>query len=742
MDTENDKRILIIGNDADSDEAVALKGAGYTAEIAGSVEEVMEKLASTAYTRVLGDPAGIVGLALCGGERQPFSATGDLRTWLLALQESEEIYRNLVERSNDGVVVLQDRLVKLANPRFIEMSGYSAETLLETPFTDYLTPDEIAVLQKRYEQRMAGEYVPAVYETTMTRRGGVKLPLEISAAMVSFRGRPADLVLIRDITERKQAEEYLQRFGLLSESAHDVILFFGHDGRIVDVNRSATETYGYTREELLTMGIRDLTVEESRGLVDGQLERAQREALLFETVHLRKGGGSLPVEVSISGAMIGGKPMFVGICRDITERKRTQAFLDAERWRATTLESIAEAGLSSLSLSDFLNTMVGRIAKAMSVDSTCIFVLDEEGQMFEAQASYNVPDLLGYRLGFNEGLVGKVAAERAVVYVPDTENEPLADPFARRGKSMLGVPLVARERVVGVLRVLSEAPREFTEHEVRLLKGIGDRVALAIDNARLRDALQKSRADVEDALERERHFSLLLQRALLPAQPTIGEGYTVSVGYTPVFVGREIGGDFYDVFPVGDGRAGALIGDVSGKGLEAASLAATTRSTIHAFVHEMACAGDALTWANSVLASRQEADDSFVTVFLVVLLVSSGEICYSNAGHPPGIIVRRDGKLDWLDYGNVPLGMLPAQKYPESRAQLDPGDKLLLFTDGISEARADGGMLDLEGIERTLAGSSAWTPEEVVQKLMAAATEWAHGKLRDDAAVVVVERTR
>jgi serine phosphatase RsbU (regulator of sigma subunit) len=209
-----------------------------------------------------------------------------------------------------------------------------------------------------------------------------------------------------------------------------------------------------------------------------------------------------------------------------------------------------------------------------------------------------------------------------------------------------------------------------------------------------------------------------------------------------VFVGREVGGDFYDVIKSGDSRAGVLIGDVSGKGLESAALAATTRSTIHAFVHESQSPGEVLDRTNSVLRSQQRDFESFVTVLLVTINLSTGEIAYSSAGHPPGAILRVGGSVEFLSIGNLPLGIMDSIGYTQSAGRLDPGDKLVLYTDGISEARSRAGLFELEGIKELLSGHSSWTSEEVADKLIAAATDWADGKLRDDAGVVVVERQR
>ena len=260
------------------------------------------------------------------------------------------------------------------------------------------------------------------------------------------------------------------------------------------------------------------------------------------------------------------------------------------------------------------------------------------------------------------------------------------------------------------------------------------------DRKHAEEELALSRAELEEALERERHFSLLLQRALLPTTPEIGPGYNVAAEYVPMYSSQEIGGDFYDVFQVGDSRAGVLIGDVSGKGLEAAAMAATTRSTIHAFVHETASAAEALTKANSVLFPKQIEFGAFATVFLAIIDLQTGEINYSSAGHPPSMVCWSDGNVESLQIGQLPLAILEAQQFEEHRCRLEPGDKLVLYTDGISEARHGHDLLDLEGINRTVALNAKLSAGELATALLASATAWGNGKLSDDAAVVVVER--
>lgn len=565
MNDDIQKRILLVQGAADPELLSVLSESGYTVEAVSNLSESLTKLQSAAFSRVIVDS-----------------------TIFSVLMEREEMYRNLVERSNDGVVVLQDSLVRFANPRFEQMSGYPIETLLNTPFTDYLTPEEIAVLYERYERRMAGEYLPSIYETTMTRRGGRKIPLEISAAIVSFQGKAADLVVVRDITERKQAEEYLQRYRLLSESAHhDMFLFIGLDGRIIEANRAAAEQHGYTRKELLKMNIRDLRVSDDTRAIREQLHRARYESILFTTEHKRQDGSVFPVEVSVTGTLIQEEPVLLNTIRDISERMR---------------------------------------------------------------AEYELKQVI--------------------------------------------------------------------------------------------DALQRSRHEIENALDREREFSTLLQRALLPVQPSLGDNYDVAVRYVSAYKGREIGGDFYDVFRTDGGWAGVLIGDVSGKGLEAASMAATTRSTVHAFVHGIRSASEVLDRANSVICPQQPDMESFVTVALITLDLDTGEMHYSNAGHSPIAILRNDGSIEFIVQENFPLGVFSTAKYRESTDYLRAGEKLLLYTDGISESHVSNELFGEEGIRRTLTGHLDWSGDEIADRLITAATEWSEGRLRDDAALVVIHRLK
>ncbi|MEK9150158.1 MAG: PAS domain S-box protein, partial [Candidatus Desantisbacteria bacterium] len=145
------------------------------------------------------------------------------------LVESEEKYRNLVNRAQDGICIIQDILLKYMNPWSSQIMGYSMEEMLNTPFTRYIHPDELAKVTDMYYRRMAGEDVPQKYETVVKHKDGHAIEIEISGGIITYDGRPADLVFVRDITERKQTEKKLREVERLavavqiaSEAAHEV----------------------------------------------------------------------------------------------------------------------------------------------------------------------------------------------------------------------------------------------------------------------------------------------------------------------------------------------------------------------------------------------------------------------------------------------------------------------------------------------------------------------------------------
>ncbi len=273
---------------------------------------------------------------------------------------------------------------------------------------------------------------------------------------------------------------------------------------------------------------------------------------------------------------------------------------------------------------------------------------------------------------------------------------------------------------------------DFIVSTTPLLDGQGQPIG-AIHVAR--DITDRKRA--EKALEDQVR---LLQRALLPSKPPTIEGYSVAYAYIPGYAGVEIGGDFYDVFRTENGKIGLLIGDVTGKGIEAAALAAATRSTVRAFAYETSSPGEALNHTNSVLTGNQITTAQFVTVFVAVLDPATGDVRYASGGHPPLVLHHASGEVQFLSFGNMPLGVMDSTEYREGEALLEPGAKIILYTDGITEARHRGVLFGSEGIAHVLQEYGHLSASEIVNHTLSAASEWADGQLTDDIAILVVER--
>ena len=160
------------------------------------------------------------------------------------LRESEEKYRNLVERANDGIALVQDSLIKYVNPSLAKIIGYTTDELYDTPIIDYIHPDSRSEVMNRYEQRMAGQSVPSIYETKFLLKNDRVLEVEVNAAVITYQGKPADLAIIRDISDRKQAEQALreseEKYKILFDESPDSITIIGLDGVIQDCNKAVS----------------------------------------------------------------------------------------------------------------------------------------------------------------------------------------------------------------------------------------------------------------------------------------------------------------------------------------------------------------------------------------------------------------------------------------------------------------------------------------------------------------------
>jgi PAS domain S-box-containing protein len=274
-----------------------------------------------------------------------------------ALRESEEKYRNLVERASDGICIIQDKLVKYANLRQAEMWGGTVEELINTPFINYIHPDDLPRIIDRYNRRMAGEQVPSVYEAYLRRKDGGKAYAELNIGVINFLGKPAELVITRDLTERKQAEEAIreseERYHALlelGEKTGEAVVMLQDDERGIARHVFASDAWshmtGYPKEELLNMSFVNLIHPKDREAAMTRYRRRMAGEVLpglYEKTLIRKDATEIPIEGTYAYSSYKGKRAIVGYIRDITKRKLAEEALKASEEKLRLMfESVPE----------------------------------------------------------------------------------------------------------------------------------------------------------------------------------------------------------------------------------------------------------------------------------------------------------------------------------------------------------------------------------------------------------------
>jgi serine phosphatase RsbU (regulator of sigma subunit) len=252
-----------------------------------------------------------------------------------------------------------------------------------------------------------------------------------------------------------------------------------------------------------------------------------------------------------------------------------------------------------------------------------------------------------------------------------------------------------------------------------VLEDLAARAALAYDNSRL----YAERAHIASALQRS------LMPPKLPEIPWLG----LASYFQPIGAANRVGGDFYDAFG-DDGRCWLVVGDVCGKGPEAAALTGLLRQSTRAYARQASSPGAVLARVNEALI-EQDFTEGFATAVLVLLELRGTRIniTVAAAGHPPAIVVRADGRVEELGDGPL-LGMIAGVRSEDVAAQLDPGDALALYTDGLTEANAPRRIVTVDEMTASLRRRSPRTARHVVDALLSAVP--ADGDVRDDIAIL------
>jgi len=397
------------------------------------------------------------------------------------------------------------------------------------------------------------------------------------------------------------------------------------------------------------------------------------------------------------------------------------------------LNEIARELTSILNLDELLGRIAELVRRLIDYQMFSILLIDSSGEMLQHRFSlrFNENIHLKHEIPLGRGLVGYAAQNKQAVLVPDVSKDPRYVAANPETRSELVVPLIYKSKVVGVLDLEHTRRGFFTEEHLRTMSTLAAQIAIALENARLYEEIERQ----ERRLERDLSLARELQGRLLPQVSPQLAHLDVAAKFVPA---RTIGGDLYDFIPYSLSRLGIVVGDVSGKGAPAAIYAALVSGIIRSHAPIEPAPAEMLAAVNLSLAERR-IEAQFVSIIYAVWDDQHRTLTVSNSGLPRPIYLH-GGKTEVIEATGLPLGLFDEAEYDELQFRAKPGDLFVFFSDGILDARNRKGELfgrrRAENIVAECGGSSA---ASVVENLFKAVAEHSAGvETFDDQTVVAI----
>ncbi|HEX8066135.1 MAG TPA: SpoIIE family protein phosphatase [Thermoleophilaceae bacterium] len=543
--------------------------------------------------------------------------------------------------------------------------------------------------------------------------------------------------LVRDSEARKSA---------MLDASLDAIVSMDHLGRVVEFNAAAERTFGYAAADVVGEDMAELIIppslrERHREGLRGYMETGHGPVLgnRIEITAMRSDGRELPVELTIVRAPLDGPPLFTGFIRDISERRRRE---ELERFLAQVGALLG----ASLDYEATLDAVVSLAVPAIA-DWCAVDLVSDDGSIRRVAAAHTDPTKaeLARELGRrwpsrieDEGGFGKVIRTGEVEHFAEIPPEAL-EAIARTPehlaivrdlglRSSVIVPLTTGHgRILGGLAlVTAESGRLFEEVDVTLATELARRCAVAIENARL---------------YRERDWiARTLQQSLLPPDLPEIPGVTLEARFRPAGEGIEMGGDFYDAFALDERTWVVTIGDVCGKGPDAAALTARVRYTLRAVTMHERRPGRVLELVNQAIL-RDGSEDRFCSAaFATIERRPHGvHVEMASAGHPLPVLLRADHSVETVGASGQLLGLWPEIDAPDVAFDLEPDESLVLYTDGVTDALAPVRILDAEDLAGLVSGCAGLAAAGIAERVVGAVVDALPGEPRDDIALLVIQ---
>lgn len=639
-----------------------------------------------------------------------------------ALRESEEHYRTLYDAIDEGFCIIEvifDKDGKPIDYRFLDVNpAFERQTGLIDA-----RGKRMRELRPKHEEHWFEIYGRIALTGEPSRFENRAEQLHRWYDVHAFRfGQPEKrqvAVLFDDITERKQTEEALQEsvreFGALAESIPQIVWATRPDGWNTYFNQQWVDYTGVTLEESYGHGWNiPFHPDDRQRAWDAWQNAVQNDKPYSLECRLRRADGvyrwwlirGAPLR-DASGEIV----KWFGTCTDIQDIKQAEEAL---------AEARAEAERRAAELQSFITSMADGVA---------------------------VWDADGHVVFMNE------AGRRILGVPPDTPLEAVSGSYELR---TLEGELIPKEQWGSRRALRGEAVKDFRARMVTPWKEtiVSYSAAPVLDSegrvigatSVLRDVSERAELERqrEELYGREHRIAQMLQSALVPPTASMDiEGCRASLRYEPALKEAEVGGDFYDVFQLGEGRVGIVIGDIAGKGLAAAVYVAAAKHAIRSYAYLFASPAEVMRRANDVLCAttlEDQMETSMLTAFFAVVDARAGSMVYANAGHETPVIRHADSSTEELGGSSIALGVACGREYNEFRHDLCGGDTVVMVTDGITEARLSGTLLfGKDGVMRFLSEHPTTPLRDIPSGLLEAARQFGGGRLQDDAAIVAFQ---
>lgn len=419
-----------------------------------------------------------------------------------------------------------------------------------------------------------------------------------------------------------------------------------------------------------------------------------------------------------------------------TENLRLKMAVD----ELSILNEIATAISSTLEVEEVVELIVDKCIKHLKVRQGVVMLLDEKDKNKAPDTivrEFDQSDDQKLPLRLNTQLTGWMINNQKPLLSNDLKNDErfkIKSDEISSIESLLAVPLHLKGRMIGLLTVFNKRGETgFSEDDKRLLTIIGAQSAQVIESARLYKEEQEYLKYQEDM-----NMASRIQQNLLPKKIPDIPGYEASGISIPA---KNVGGDYYDFIPIHSSQIAFCLGDVSGKGTAAALLMSNLQATLRSQTISSTCARDCLEKANNLLYHSTDSE-KYATLFYGILDSEKHKLAFTNAGHNYPFLVCSDGTVERLKTIGIPLGFMENFEFSEHTVSIKPGDVLVLFSDGISEAlNAQEEEFEEERILEIILGNRDAAPEELIEKVIAGVRDHAGNEEQsDDMTLLVIRR--